>query len=606
MKHEVKIMKISERIAALRKLMKDRKIDVYYIPNEDDHLSEEYTADHFKCKSYMSGFSGDAGCTIVTKDFAGLWTDGRYFTQAEDELKGTGVTLMRLHQEGVPNPIDFVIEETPKNGLVGFDGSVVSASAALGLSAALKQKGAAMHVSEDLVDMVWQDRPGMPQEPLFILPKKYTGEDAKTRIDRVRQDMKEKKASVMILTMLEDPCWLLNLRGNDIPCTPVAYAFALITNRKVSYYVAKKQVTKEVREYLKKNGVTVRPYESLALDLSKLHKQTIWADLRSLNTKLYAQISSDNQIYNALTPIMRYRSVKNKTEIRNLIHAHVKDGAAMVKFLRYVKETAPKGTMTELSAQNKLYELRAEGKEYIEPSFDTIAAYQANGAMMHYTATEEKFSKVAPKGFLLVDSGGTYKDGTTDITRTIAVGPLTAKEKTLYTKVLQGHLALMRPHFLQGTTGNNLDILAREPLWNMNIDYQCGTGHGVGHVLGVHEGVHGVRWGMPTASRPSAPFEAGMIVTDEPGIYLPHKLGIRIENELLVVPDGKNFYGHWLKFQNVTYCPYDRDAIEPALLNDEELAQINAYHAEVRKELTPYLKGKDLTFLRKATAAIKR
>ena len=599
-------MKISERIAELRKLMKDRKIDVYYIPNEDDHLSAEYTADHFKCKSYMSGFSGDAGCTIVTKDFAGLWTDGRYFTQAEGELKGTGVTLMRLNQEGVPNPLDFVIDHTPNNGLLGFDGSVVSAATALRLAASLEKKNASMHVSEDLVDLIWTDRPSMPEEPLFILDKKYVGEDVKTRIERIRDDMKEKKVNVMVLTMLEDPCWMLNIRGNDIPCTPVAYAFAVITNRRVSYYVAKKQVTKEVKEYFKKNGVAVRPYEALAEDLAKLHHQTIWADLSSLNTKLYANIASDNQIYNALTPIMAYRSIKNKTEIKNLIHAHVKDGAAMVKFLRYVKENAPKGNMTELSAQNELYRLRAEGKDYIEPSFDTIAAYQANGAMMHYTATEEKFAKVDPKGFLLVDSGGTYKDGTTDITRTIAVGPLSAEEKMYYTKVLKGHLALMRPHFLRGTAGNNLDILAREPLWDMNIDYQCGTGHGVGHVLGVHEGIHGVRWGMPSANRPSACLEAGMIVTDEPGVYLPHKLGIRIENELLVVKDGKNFYGQWLKFQNVTYCPYDLEAIDTKYLSDVEIEQINAYHQEVRKQLTPYLKGRDLTFLRRATAALKR
>lgn len=599
-------MKINERIAELRKLMQERKIDVYYIPNEDDHLSAEYTADHFKCKSFMSGFSGDAGCTIVTKDFAGLWTDGRYFTQAEEELKGTGVVLMRLHQEGVPDPLAFVTEHTPANGLLGFDGAVVSAATALGLAKVLKPKGASMHVSEDLVGMVWKDRPAMPEEPLFVLPKKYTGEDAAARIARIRQDMKDKKATVMVLTMVEDPCWLLNIRGNDIPCTPVAYAYAMVTGKKVLYYVAKKQVNAEVKQYFKDNHVTVRPYDALVLDLSKLHKQTIWADLNSLNTRLYANIATDNQIYNALTPIMHYRSVKNKTEIKNLKHAHVKDGAAMVKFLRYVKETAPKGQMTELSAQNELYRIRALGKDYIEPSFETIAAYQANGAMMHYTATEEKYAKVEPKGFLLVDSGGTYKDGTTDITRTIAVGPLTKEEKMFYTKVLQGHLALMRPHFLKGTTGNNLDILAREPLWDMDIDYQCGTGHGVGHVLGVHEGVHGVRWGMPTAARPSVPLEAGMIVTDEPGIYLPHKIGVRIENELLVVKEGKNFYGQWLKFENVTFCPYDLDAIDLSLLNDVEIAQINAYHAEVRKQLTPYVNGKDLAYLRKATKPLKR
>ena len=599
------MMNVDERIEALRKLMADRKIDVYYIPNQDDHLSEEYTADHFKCKSYMSGFTGDAGCTIITKDFAGLWTDGRYFTQAEDELKGSQVELMRMRQEGVPDPLPFVIEHTPENGLAGFDGRVVSASAALMLSKALQAKGAKIHMSEDLVNKVWKDRPAMPEERLFVLEKKYVGETAAERIAKVRKDMEDKKTDVLVLTMLEDPCWLLNVRGNDIPCTPVPYAYAMVTMKDVFYYIDAKKVPGTVAAYLKKNGVKVCAYEALAKDLAKLHKKTIWADLSTLNAELYSHIGQDNSIYNAISPIMHYRSVKNAVEIKNLKNAHVKDGAAMVKFLRYVKKNADKD-MTALSAQNKLYDLRAEGQDYIAPSFETIAAYQANGAMMHYTATESSFAKVYPKGFLLVDSGGTYKDGTTDITRTISLGKLTAEEKRYYTLVLKGHLALMRPHFLSGTTGNNLDILAREPMWDINIDYQCGTGHGVGHVLGVHEGVHGIRWGLPTPSRPSVPLEAGMIVTDEPGIYLPHELGIRIENELLVVKDTKNFYGQWLKFENLTYCPYDLDAIDVSLLNDVEVDQINEYHKEVRKVLTPYLSGKDLEFLKKATKKLKK
>ena len=598
-------MRVQERIEKLRKLMADRGIDVYYMPNADDHLSDEYTADYFKCKSYMSGFSGDSGCTIITKDFAGLWTDGRYFTQAEDELAGTGVELMRLRQEGVPDPIPFVIEHTPENGLLGFDGSVVSSETALTISRALKKKNAKMHVNEDLVGMIWDDRPKMPEEKLYVLDKKYTGTSAAQRIAMVRDEMQKKGADVLILTMLEDPCWLLNIRGNDIPCTPVAYAFALLTKDCVNYYVDAEK-TVDVASYLQENGVTIKAYDALAEDIAQLHNQKIWVQLSSLNTLLYTNIATDNEIIDEISPIMHFRSVKNDTEISVMHNAQVKDGVAMVKFIKWVKENVGSDTMSEVSAQNKLYELRAEQEDYIEPSFFTIAAYQENGAMMHYTATEEKYSAVHPKGFLLVDSGGTYKDGTTDITRTIACGPLSEEEKKYYTLVLKGHLDLQAAVFLKGSTGNNLDILARRPMWNLNIDYQCGTGHGVGHVLGVHEGVHGIRWGMPTAARPSVPLEEGMIVTDEPGIYLPHELGIRIENDLLVVKDVKNFYGQWLKFEAMTYCPYDLDAIDTKYLDDTEIEQINAYHKMVFAKLSPYLTTEEKDWLAKETKELKR
>ena len=598
---------VKQRITELRKLMKERGIAVYYIPNEDDHLSEEYTAAYYQCKSYISGFSGDAGCTIVTKDFAGLWTDGRYFTQAEGELKGTGVKLMRMRQPGVPTPLQFVVDHTPEKGTVGFDGSVVSASASLWLSAKLKEKKAKMHISEDLAGMVWDnDRPDMPQEMLYLLPKKYTGESAAQRIDTVRAEMKENGADVLVLSALEDPCWLLNIRGNDIPYTPVAYAFAMITMRRVYYYISLKKVDKKVRKYLKESGVTVKSYDALAKDISAYHDKSIWADLSTMNTNLYANIASDNTILNKKSPIELHRAIKNRTEIRNSAAAQIKDGTAMVKFIRWVKDNAPKGKMTELSAQDRLYALRAEQKDYIEPSFETIAAYQANGAMMHYTATKDNYSVVKPHGFLLVDSGGTYRDGSTDITRTIAVGPLTAEEKKYYTLVLKGHLDLANAVFLEGTYGNNLDILAREPLWNLGIDYQCGTGHGVGHVLGVHEGPHGIRWGMRGCDNPEAVLRPGMIVTDEPGVYLPHKLGIRIENDLLVVKDVSNFYGQFLKFESMTLCPYDLDAIDVKYLTDENINEINEYHKNVYRMLSPNLNNTEKRWLKKATAALKR
>ena len=596
-----------ERVALLRQYMKEEGIDIYYIPNEDDHLSEEYTADYFKCKSFISGFSGEAGCTIVSQDFAGLWTDGRYFTQAEQELAGTGVELMRMGQEGVMDPLSFLAANTPENGVLGYDGRVVSAASSRYLKEVLKKKNASLAVHHDLAGKVWgEERPAMPQEKIYTLAQKYTGESVPDKISRTRAKMQEKGADVLILTALEDPCWLLNIRGNDIACTPVSYAFAMVTMDGVCYYIDSAKLTKRTEKYLQDNGVTVRAYEALAEDLAVLHNKTIWASLRSLNTELYAALPEDNRILNEPSPLLLFRAVKNETEIRNIRNAHIKDGIALVRFIKWVKETVGEKKMTEVTAQNYLYDLRAAQKDYIEPSFPTISAYQANGAMMHYSATEENYVKVEPRGFLLVDSGGTYKDGTTDITRTISLGRLTKEEKMLYTKVLKGHMALGHARFLYGTCGNNLDILARGPLWDINIDYQCGTGHGVGHVLSVHEGPHGIRWGMGTAARPTVRLEPGMIVTNEPGVYMPHKLGIRIENELLVTKGEKNFYGQFLYFEDVTYCPYDLEAVDLKYLNDEEIGWLNDYHQNVYRILSPYLNKEEKKWLREATRKVKR
>lgn len=600
-------MNVQERIQSLRQLMKERHIDMYYIPNEDDHMSNEYTADYYKCKSYMSGFSGEAGCMIVTQSFAGLWTDGRYFTQAEMELKGSGVELMRLKQAGVLDPLPYMVQNLQEGETLGYDGNVVSCGTTAYLTKALKDRHVHLHTEEDLVGMVWKDRPSLPKEKLFVLDEKWVQESASQRIERVRGEMVKKQADVLILTTLEEPCWMLDIRGNDIPCTPVAYAYALVTSESVRYYVSLDKVTEEVRNHLEKAGVTILPYEAIAQDLKKMENKKIWCDISTLNTTLYGALCDHhNVILNGPSPVVMFKAVKNSAEIQHTLEAHKKDGVAMVRFIRWIKENVGKGDMSEVSAQNHLYALRAQQENYIEPSFTTISAYQENAAMMHYTATEEKYSMISPKGFLLVDSGGTYKDGTTDITRTIACGPLTEEEKKLYTLVLKGHLDLANARFLKGTTGNNLDILARRPMWNLCIDYQCGTGHGVGHVLGVHEGPNGIRWGLPTPERPSAVLEEGMIVTDEPGIYLPHKLGIRIENELLVVPVETNFYGQWLQFQNLTYCPYDLDAIDTRYLEEENIREINTYHAHVYATLAPYLNEEERAWLKQATREISK
>lgn len=597
-------MNTSERIAELRKLMADRNIDIYYVPNSDDHLSDEYTADYFKCKSMLSGFSGDSGCVVVTKDFAGLWTDGRYFTQAEDELSGSEVELMRMQQAGVPTVREFLVDHTPENGLLGFDGRMVSASETLFLQKALQKKHASMHISEDLAGMVWKERPSLPKEKIFVLDEKYTGESLAKKIARVREKMREKEADVLVLTALEDPCWVLNIRGNDIPCTPVPYAFAMLDGEEVHYYIDEDKIDEEVRTYFVNNGVQVHGYDAIYEDISRLKDKTVWADLTKMNTKMYDLLAAgNNRVRNEESPVAMMRAVKNAVERKNTLNAHIKDGVAMVRFIRWVKENVNKGDMTELSAANKLYALREMGEGYIEPSFETIAAYQENAAMMHYTATEEKYSPVKARGFLLVDSGGTYYEGTTDITRTISLGSLTEEEKKYYTLVLKGHLDLANARFLYGTTGNNLDILARAPLWDIHIDYQCGTGHGVGHVLSVHEGPHGVRWGVRGNL---VVLEDGMIVTDEPGIYLPHELGIRIENELLVEREEENFYGQWMHFANLTFCPYDLDAIDVRYLSDVNIDEINTYHEQVYAALAPYLSDDDKKWLKEATRKITR
>ena len=597
-------MNVKTKINKLRELMKEKGIDVYYIPNEDDHLSAEYTADYYKCKSYISGFTGESGCVVVTKKFAGLWTDGRYFTQAENELKGSGIKLMRMAQVGVPTAFEYIVDNTPKGGVLGYDGKVVSATATIRLEKVLKTKGAKLHTKDDLVGKVWgEERPKMPEGKLFTLDKKYTGETASTRIKRVRKEMADKKADVLVLTALEDPCWLLNIRGLDIECTPVSYAYAVVTKTAVNYYVDKKKADKTIIKYLKDNKVSLKNYEDIEKDLKKLHNKNIWVSLSSLNTNLYSKIAKDNKILNLNSPIAMYRAIKNETELKNIKNAHIKDGVAMVKFLKWVKENVGKVDMDEVSVQNKLYALREANKDYIEPSFPTICAYQGNAAMMHYSATPESYAKIKKKGFLLVDSGGTYKDGTTDITRTIALSELTKEEKKLYTLVLKGHLALARAKFLEGTAGSNLDILAREPLWAIGIDYQCGTGHGVGHVLGVHEGPHNIRWGE---AKVHVPLREGMVVTDEPGVYIPHKLGIRIENELVVVKDEMNEYGQFLKFESITYCPYDLDAIDTKYLDEADIVQINKYHKSVYEKISPYLCDKGKAWLKKATREIKK
>lgn len=569
------MMNVQEKLERLRQAMAKNHIDYYYIPNEDDHLSQEYTANYFQSKSYISGFTGESGCVIVSQTDAKLWTDGRYFTQAEKELDQNLVELMRLRQAGVLDPLDYLVQTVQDGQTIGFDGRVVSQHAYEFLVEQTKAKHVKIEYSLDLIDEVWQDRPTLPKEPIYLLDEKYTGESVLHKLSRLREKMKQLQIEGMVLPQLEDPCYLFNVRGNDIENTPVAYAFGFVTMEEAHYFIDLDKVSKEVKEALETQKITLHPYEQLEAYLSK-QTGPIGVVKNMISVALYQKIQHPVAIVN---PVLWMRAVKNEVEIANTKYAHQKDAVAMVEFITWLKKHPDVSQLDEVMVQDHLYDLRQQQKGYIEPSFTTICAYQENGAMMHYSAKPHQKAQLQKRGFLLVDSGGTYFEGTTDITRTIAVGPLSLQEKKWYTLVLKGHLQLSRARFLKGTTGYNLDILARGPLWAMDMDYQCGTGHGVGHVMAVHEGPHGIRWGK-THDR-DAILEPGMIVTNEPGVYLPDQLGIRIENELLVRHQTTNFYGDFLDFETITYVPYDLDAIDVQYLNQEDIDQINEYHQMV-------------------------
>lgn len=595
-------MLVKERVEALRSLMKEKNIDMYFIPSDDDHMSE-YVADHYRSRAYISGFTGSAGMVIVTPDEAGLWTDGRYFVQAENQLKGSGITLFKMRQEGVPTVTEYMSDKLPVNGVLGFDGKVVSAKACKAYLGAIQGKNGSIKLDEDLVGMIWDNRPEMPKDKAYLLGEEITGKKTTDKINAVREVMSKDGIDALVTCALEDVCYLLNIRGNDVPCTPVIYGYVLVTKDECNFYVDSKKLDENVCVSLQKDGVTVKEYDELACDLGSLTGKTINIDSGRLNAYLNSFIGDSNVIVDKVNPCVIMRAVKNEVECKNNRAIHILDGVAVTKFIYWLKNTIKEREISELEACDKLLELRKEQNGFIEPSFNTIGAYGANAAMMHYSATKDNFAILKDKGFFLVDSGGTYFGGTTDITRTISLGELSALEKKYYTAVLRSHVNLYMARFLQGTTGYNLDMLARGPIWNMDIDYQCGTGHGVGYMLSVHEGPHGMRWGNPVGGY-SEPLVPGMVITDEPGIYLPGDLGIRIENELVVVKGKKNEYGQFLSFDNITFVPYDRDSIDVSALTQYEIKAINEYHAMVYEAISPYMSEDELVWLKGECEAI--
>ena len=597
-------MTIKEKLNALRQEMKKRAIDIYIIPTSDFHESE-YVGDYFKARKYMTGFTGSAGVAVVTADEAGLWTDGRYFIQAARQLKGSTITLYRSGEEGVPTIPEFLTEKLPEGGTLGFDGRVINSAAAEKYEAIVAEKNGKLYVSEDLVDLIWKDRPALPSDKVWILTEEYSGEPLASKLSRIRKAMEEKEADVHLISSLYDIAWILNLRANDIQNVPVFLSFLMLTQEDCKLFIREEILTGEVRDYLTGNQVTICPYEDVYAETAKIASgKTVLMDETIINYRLKTSLADGVTICNAPDPSDAMKAVKNETELKNTRLAHLRDGVAFTKFMYWVKQNVGKEKITEYTAACYLDNLRAMQEHFLDLSFTTISAYGPNAAMMHYKAEEATAAELKPEGFLLVDSGGHYLEGTTDITRTIALGPVSEQQKLHFTTVCRSNLNLADAKFLYGCSGMNLDILSRGPLWKMGIDYKCGTGHGVGHILNVHEGPNGFRWRMVPERKDSGCLEAGMITTDEPGVYLEGEYGIRTENELICVQAEKNEYGQFMEFENITFAPIDLDAIDPEEMSRRERKLLNDYHKNVYEKISPYLTDEEREWLKIYTREI--
>lgn len=596
--------KISDRLAALRAVMKENGVDWYMVPTADFHNSE-YVDGYFKVREYLCNFTGSNGTLIVGQQEAGLWTDGRYFIQAERELEGTGVDLYRMLEDGVPTKEEFLAEKMEEGQTLGFDGRVVDTRFGLKLEEALREKNIRFAYEKDLADQVWTDRPALPCHPVMVPDEAIFGRTVAEKLAMLRGKMEEKKVCGHFLSKLDDLMWLLNIRGNDVACNPVALSYAYVTKEDCHYFIQDGEVTDALKEHAAKYGITLHAYgDAIAYMESCPMDGQVLCDLGNVSYAFYKKISGRAKVLDAPNPTELMKSVKNPVELAHMEEIYVKDSAALCKFIYWVKKNVGKIPMTELSAAQHLDHLRSEVEGYLDLSFPTISAYRANAAMMHYEATEESHAALAPEGMLLVDSGGQYLGGTTDVTRTIVLGPVTDVEKEHFTAVAMGMLQLTDAKFLYGCTGRNLDILARQPMWDRNIDYKCGTGHGVGYILNVHEGPQGIRWRF-TEGMKEAVLEAGMDVTNEPGVYIEGSHGIRTENVMVVRNGEKNGDGQFMYFDTLTWAPIDLDAIDTSIMQPKDIERLNRYHAQVREKILPHLNGEEAEWLVEATREIR-
>ncbi|WP_317313829.1 aminopeptidase P family protein [Absicoccus porci] len=585
---------MNKKLDALRQEMKKENIQAYIVPTSDDH-DTEYVCSHFMSRSYLSGFTGSAGTLVVGLDQAALWTDGRYFIQAKDQLAGSGIDLMKMGVEGTPSISAYIVDHLSSGSVVGFDGRLFSEAMVEIYEEAFDKKDLILKTDLDLVDRIWKDRPVLPHTSTFHFEKQYAGKTMVEKIAAVRDIL---SADHLMITKVDQVAWLFNLRAHDIPSFPVAMAYAIVSQDKASIYIDDSRLDATSRELFAKNHVTIRPYDAIYTDVQTL-TGTVSVDPYTINSTLYRFIEAD--IEEEENPIELMKACKNEVEIEQTKHAHLKDAIAMTQFMYWLKTNVGKIPMSEMSAAQKLHDLRASQADFIEDSFATIAAYKEHGAIVHYQSSPETDIPLQPEGLFMVDSGGHYYQGTTDITRTFVLGEITEYERKCFTWALQCHIRLEQATWLYGCTGEQLDMIARQPLWKHSLDFKHGTGHGVGHVLSVHEGPNVIRW-----QQAYTPFEAGMITSDEPGIYIEGQFGIRHENEVLAVNLDKNAYGQFMGFEPLTWVPFDVDGLDVDEMQPAEVAWLNAYHAKVYEKVSPYLNEQQRQWLAHACRPLIR
>ena len=613
----------NERLLSLRNQMKEAGVHCMVIPTSDYHNSE-YVSDFFMARKYFSGFTGSAGTLVVTPDEAALFTDGRYFIQAAKELKDSGITLMKMGEPEVPTMTEYVDQKLQQGWTLCFDGRVLTSSKGSELEEIARKHGGQLRFDLDLCDAAWKNRPALIHHPVFVLSEEYAGESVEEKLTRVREEMKKEEAGLHVLTSLDDIAWLYNIRSNDVECCPVVLAYTMVTKDRALLFAEEGFAAGEdtsARERMEKAGVEIYPYDRFYEMLSSVAAQAakeeqasgIWIDESRVNFRVLKELQkicaeegaqAGTKLLNKENPTTLMKSIKNETELKHTRRAHIKDAVAVTKFMYWLKKNIGSIPMDEVSVAEKIDGLRAQQEGFIELSFPTISAYGTNGAIIHYGAQKETCAALKPEGMLMIDSGGHYIDGTTDITRTFILGPVTPEMKKHYTLVLRAMLSMRATRFLHGCTGANLDIRAREVLWEHGLDYKHGTGHGVGNILNVHEGPQSFRWKLlPDAGKPAV-FEEGMITSDEPGIYLENQYGIRIENEILCRKGEENEYGQFMYFEDLTFVPIDLDGVELSQMSELDKERLNEYHAAVFEKLEPYFEGEELTWLRHVTRAV--
>lgn len=595
-------MSIQERLKALREQMKEKKIDIYIVPTADFHQTE-YVGEYFKARKYITNFSGSAGTAVITADEARLWTDGRYFIQAAEQIAGTTVELMKMGEPGVPTIKEYLADTLKAGGNIGFDGRAVAMSEGLAYEEIAKEKNGRVIYACDLIDEIWEERPALSAEPAWILEEKYAGETAAGKLSRIREYMKENGASVHVLTTLDDICWTLNMRGNDIEFFPLVLSYGIITMSQMHLYINEAKLSEEMKAQFAKDNILLHPYNDIYEDVKMIEEEeSVLIDPARLNYALYSNIPDGVKKIEQRNPEVLFKAIKNPVEIENIRKAQLKDSVAHVRFMKWLKENVGKIRITEMSASEKLDEFRMEMGNFIRPSFEPISSYGEHCALMHYTSSQETDVELKEGNVFLTDTGAGFYEGSTDITRTYALGEIPDIMKEHFTLTLMGHMGLANARFLYGCTGMNLDLMARKPLWDRGLDFKCGTGHGMGYLLSIHESPAGFRWRYRAGE--TAVLEEGMVLTDEPGIYIEGSHGIRLENEILVRKGEQNEYGQFMYFETITYIPMDLDAVKTEMLPEETRIQLNDYHRTVYEKISPYLNDEEKEWLKKYTRAV--